>query len=115
MSSKGRPNLYGGTKYAKKIGFAYAKKFNRFTQNRHFLEHGKGLKRIEQYTGKAVRFANKLGPEMAVFIDKRGSTHKYSRKTGEYAIIDKRGYVVTYFNIGSLTAFNKNKDKEGVK
>lgn len=112
MSSKGRSNLYGGTKYAKKVGFAYAKKFNGFTGRRHFREHGKGMKRIEQYAGRAVRFANKLGPEMAVFIDKRGSTHKYSRKTGEYAIIDKRGYVITYYNIGSMKPFNNNKNKE---
>lgn len=31
------------------------------------------------------------------FCDKNFSTYKYNIKTNEFAIIDKKGYVITYF------------------
>jgi pyocin large subunit-like protein len=46
---------------------------------------------------KAVKFANEISPENLSFIDVRDITFKYKEKTNEYALIDKNGYIVTYY------------------
>ena len=52
----------------------------------------------ESYEAHAVSFANTIDRKNNVsFIDSKGSTHKYNMISGEYAVITKKGIVVTYF------------------
>lgn len=52
----------------------------------------------ESYIAHSVKFANTVDRKNCVsFIDERGSTYKYNKKTNEFAIITKKGVVVTYY------------------
>lgn len=52
----------------------------------------------ESYASHAVKLANTVDRENCVsFIDSKGSTYKYNKVTNEFAIITKKGYVVTYY------------------
>ena len=105
MASKGASNLYGYTKGSRnkkskiRIGYAWAKRFNEHTLERHYRDHGKKYGSKEDYEERAVQFANTVDTDNNVsFIHpKIGTTYKYSKKTGEFAIIDKWGYIVTFF------------------
>lgn len=104
---KGPSNRYGNTNGAKHrgvitrfIGYAWAKYFNKYTLKKHYNDHGKsmGFSNVYDYTQHAIKFANTVDRKNNVsFIDKNGSTYKYSKKTNEFAIIKKDGTVVTYF------------------
>ena len=49
-------------------------------------------------------------------IDKKGSTHKYNKKTNEYAVITKDGYVVTYYKPATgYKYYIDQKKKKGKK
>ena len=51
-----------------------------------------------------------------VSIDKKGSTHKYNKKTNEYAVITKDGYVVTYYKPATgYKYYIDQKKKKGKK
>ena len=45
------------------------------------------------------------------FTDEKGSTHKYNKKTNEYAIITKDGYVVTYYKPTNGYKYYKDQKK----
>ncbi|MCL2176796.1 MAG: hypothetical protein FWB72_02460 [Firmicutes bacterium] len=66
---------------------------------RHFLEHGHefNAKTVEEYTAKAVRFANSQGRNIRAFRAKDGSIYKYIPRTNEFMIISETGKIVTYF------------------
>lgn len=106
MSTKGASNHYGGSKNGRQgkptqhTGFAWAKDFNSNTLSDHFNRHGDqmGCKTKESYAASAVKFANKVDRKNCVsFVDKRGSTYKYNKKTNTLVIVKKDGYVITYF------------------
>ena len=54
--------------------------------------------KLLRYTRNAVSFANTVDRKNCVsFIDRHGSTYKYSKKSNTLAIITKQGVVVTFF------------------
>lgn len=106
MSTKGAGNRYGNSRGGKighptaHIGFAWAKDFNKHSVKLHFVKHGCQLNSPTQtsYVAKAVRFANTIDRKNNVsYVRKNGQTVKFNKKTGEFSVIDKKGYVVTYF------------------
>ena len=106
MATKGASNHYGNSRGGSQghmtshTGFAWAKDFNKNTLAKHFRDHGKqmGADTKESYASHAVKFANTVDRENCVsFIDSKGSTYKYNKVTNEFAIITKKGYVVTYY------------------
>lgn len=72
---------------------------------------------IEEYVAHAVQFANTIDRRNNVsFIDIKGSTYKYNMHTHEFAIIDKRGYVIThYIPTDGINYYNSEKSKKGRK
>jgi pyocin large subunit-like protein len=123
MSTKGASNHYGNARggvqghQTAHTGFAWAKDFNRSTVSNHFDEHGKQMNTDSEksYVSHAVKFANTVDRvNNESFIDKKGSTHKFNKKTGEYAIITKDGYVVTYYKPTDGYEYFKNQyNKKG--
>lgn len=106
MATKGASNHYGNARGGKQghktkhTGFAWAKDFNSKTLTDHFNRHGAqmGCSTKEAYAAHAVKYANHVDRKNCIsFIDKHGSTYKYNKKTGEFAIIKKDGIVITYF------------------
>lgn len=106
MSTKGAGNRYPTTRHGNHrqttghINYAWAKGFNKRTLYDHFQRHGEQVKADtkEAYAAKAVRFANTIDKKDCVsFVAKNGTTYKFNKKTGEFAVIIKEGIVVTYF------------------
>jgi len=106
MSTKGASNRFGNTKHAsnnwgsRHIGYQWAKDFNKNSLEKHVKEHmeNMGFNSKEEYRVHAVTFANLVDRENHIsHIRKNGETVKYSKKTNEFAIIDKKGYVITYY------------------
>lgn len=107
MATKGPSNHYGNARggrqgsASKHIGYAWAKDFNKRSLDKHFVDHGQhmGFNSKESYKQHALRFANNVDRKnYESFIDsKTQKTYKYSVKTNELVIVDKRGYIVTYF------------------
>ncbi len=103
MSTKGKSNLYGRGKRGEpndNINYKYGKYLSHRHQEDHIDRHGireMGLTR-NQYKSQAVAFANKVDRENHVsFIRRNGETFKYSKITGELAVISKEGIVETYY------------------
>lgn len=106
MATKGASNHFGNANGGRQghktrhTGFAWAKAFNKSTIDDHFRRHGKqmGCSTKESYNANAVAFANTVDRQNCVsFVDKKGSTYKYNKKTNTLAIITKEGIVATYF------------------
>ena len=107
MSTKGPSNKYGATKGAKigphgtkRIAFQWAKDFNKRSLDQHFGDHAKqfGIGNKNEYIRKAIRYANLVDRDnVKSFVDKKLTTYKYNVKTNTLAIIDKKGYVITFF------------------
>ena len=97
MATKGASNRYGNSRgsspghITEHTGFAWAKGFNKTTLTDHYQRHGSQVQSDseESYIAHPVKFANT--------VDERGSTYKYNKKTNEFAIITKKGVVVTYY------------------
>lgn len=126
MATKGASNRYVNTKGSRRqgntrsnINYAWARDFNKKTLNQHLIDHCKqfGFSTVEEYGAHAVKFANTIDTKNNVaFIDKNGSTYKYNTKTNELAIIDKKGYVITYFKpTDGYQYYIGQKKKKGVK
>lgn len=120
MATKGASNRYGNARgghqghKTKRIGFAWAKDFNKKTLLEHFEKHGSQMSSdtVSSYAAHAVKFANTIDRENCVsFIDGKGSTHKYNKKTNEYAVITKDGYVVTYYKPTNGYKYYKDQKK----
>ncbi len=106
MATKGASNRYGNTRHGKQgkitdnTGFPWAKNFNKYSLKRHVKEHmnSLGFSSEYDYVAHAVKFANYIDRKNHVsYIRPNGQTVKYSKKTGELVIVDKKGYVTTYF------------------
>lgn len=124
MSTKGASNQYGNARGGKRghptphTGFAWAKGFNKSTLQDHFNRHGNqvGCPTKESYAANAVHFANTVDRENCVsFVDSRGSTYKFNKKTNEFAIITSKGIVVTYFKPTEGYEYFINEMKERAK
>lgn len=100
-ASKGPSNLYGnGGNPSKHISYEYAKYFNSETLYDHVNNHKKetGSHSMKSYEEAAMRFANRVNRlTNDSFIDKGGTTYKYSYLTKEFAVIKNNGTIVTYF------------------
>ena len=106
MATKGASNWYGNERGGRQghptqhTGFAWAKAFNRSTLDDHFQRHGKqmGCPTKESYNANAVKFANTVDRKYNVsFVARNGTTYKFNKADGTFAIISKRGVVITYF------------------
>ena len=52
----------------------------------------------DSYNANAVKFANTVDRKNNVsFVARNGTTYKYNKNNGTFAIITKRGIVITYF------------------
>lgn len=114
MSTKGPSNKYGShsIKPTEHTGYAWAKDFNKNTLSYHYREHGKSYSTKNEYVAHAVSFANTIDRKHNVsFKDKKDTTYRYSFKTNEFAIIDKNGYVITYFHPKEYYKYYKNVKK----
>ena len=121
MATKGPSNRYGNSRggrqgqITKKTGFAWAKAFNKSTLQQHFEDHGKqmGTPTKEAYNAKAVRFANTVDKKNCMIKkDKNGTTYKYNKKTNEFAMVTKKGIVITYFKPkDGIEYFKKQKGR----
>ncbi|MBR2801557.1 MAG: hypothetical protein IKE21_03030 [Erysipelotrichaceae bacterium] len=127
-TTKGASNRYGNSRGSSKghptkhINYAWAKAFNSKTISGHFAEHGAqiGSSTIKSYAAKAVSFANTVDRKNNVsFVDRNGSTYKYSKKTNEFVVVTKTGIVVTYFKpkggYGYYLSEKKERAKNGKK
>ena len=106
MATKGASNRYGNTRGGRKghptchTGFQWARGFNHSTLQDHYNRHGTqvGSPTKGSYSAHAVTFANTINRRDCVsFVDSRGSTYKYNKRTNEFAVITKAGIVVTYY------------------
>lgn len=106
MSTKGPSNKYGNARGGRQghptqhTGYAWAKAFNRNTLNDHFQRHGEqmGCPTKESYNANAVKFANTIDRKNNVsFVSHNGTTYKYNKVDGTFAVITKHGVVVTFF------------------
>ena len=107
MSTKGPSNRYGNTNGSKGNGIAtkhinyqYAKDYNKSKLSTDFEKHSAdfGVSNERDYASHAVHFANTIDRKNCdSFVDAKGSTHKYNKITNTYVVVDKKGYVVTYF------------------
>ena len=80
--------------------YAWAKAFNRSALDDHFRHHGEqmGCSTKEPYNANAVKFANTVDRKNNVsFVSHNGTIYKYNKADGSFAIITKRGVVITYF------------------
>ncbi len=125
MATKGASNRYGNSRggslghITEHTGFAWAKGFNRTTVAEHQKRHGSQVEAdsVESYIAHSVKFANTVDRKDCVsFIDERGSTYKYNKKTNEFAIITKKGIIVTYYKPEKgYKYYLKEKKKRGRK
>lgn len=125
MSTKGASNHYGNARggrqghETKNTGFAWAKGFNKTTLQDHFERHGAqvGATSVEEYAAKAVKFANNVDRKNCITMKAwNGTTYKYNKKTNEFAIITKKGIVITYYKpTEGKEYFNKQKGKNNVQ
>lgn len=106
MSTKGASNRYGNAGNGDRghstshTGFAWAKDFEHSILNRHVNKHmvSLGFSSTEEYRAHAVSFANKVDRKNNIsYVRPNGDTVKFNKVTGEFAIINKKGYVTTYF------------------
>lgn len=106
MPTKSASNRYGNSRGGRNghptehTNFPWARDFNEQSLQDHFERHGVQVNAPAQtsYAAKAVKFANTIDRINNVsYVRKNGQTVKYNRRTGEFAIIDKNGYVNTYF------------------
>ena len=108
MATKGASNRYGNTRGSngnnnttKKSNYQWARDFNKKSLDKHYDDHGKvmGFDSKESYKQHAIKFANTIDKKNCeTFVDKKtGATYKYNKKTNEFAIITKDGYITTYF------------------
>ncbi len=119
MATKGPSNHYGNARggrqghETKHTGFAWAKAFNKSTLDRHYKEHGRqvGANSREKYAAKAIHFANNVDRKNNITMKAANrTTYKFSRLTHEFAIITKKGIVITYFKPSDgIRYFNKQK------
>ena len=110
MSTKGASNHYGNAKHGKQghrtvhTGFSWAKGFNKSTQKVHADKHGQAYGE-QGYVAHSISFANRVDRENHIsYVRKDGTTVKYSKKTNEFVVVDKKGIVQTYY-----------KPKDGIK
>lgn len=126
MGTKGPSNHFGNARSgrqgsaSKHIGYAWAKDFNKYSAEEHYGRHNnkKYFDSLESYKQHAIRFANDVDRKnYKSFIDSAtGRTYKYSPKSNEFIIVDKRGYIVTYYKpTGGYDYYKRQVAKYGKK
>lgn len=119
-SSKGPSNLYGNPNgiATDNINYPYAKKFNQSTLMKHYNDHGDdvGADSALDYQEMAIEFANDVNNVTHdSFVDKHGSTYKFSYETNEFVIVKSDGTVITYFIPEKGEGYwNEQKRKHGI-
>ncbi|HBE98651.1 MAG TPA: hypothetical protein DDW18_01185 [Firmicutes bacterium] len=116
MATKGASFRYGNTNGSRTehIRFAWAKGFNRGGLERHFHDHGKefGATTAEEYVSKAVHFANTVDRKhFKSVVDCNGTTYKYDIVNHVLALIDKKGYVISYYRIADHFTYVPKKGR----
>ena len=109
MSTKGPSNLYGSHAHGPtdNIAFPWAKAFNKRTLKRHFRDHGGDF----HMNNKGQYEANNVDRDNYVALKtKKRITYKFNKKTDEFVVVDKNGYIASYYVLeGGLARFNKLK------
>ena len=123
MATKGASNRYGNSRGAnhqgkatEHINYQWAKDFNKHSLKQHFIDHASnfGVTSIESYKQHAIKFANAVDRKNCVsFVDaKTKATYKYNTATNTLVIVDKRGYVATYYKPKGGYEYYKKQEKE---
>lgn len=111
MSTKSASNRYGGTRgsrsqngeFVHHVNYAWAKDFNKYGLDQHYIRHGKEFKcnSKEEYAAQAVSFANHVDRKnYKSVIDWRGTTYKYDPRRNILVEVTKDGYVISYRHYG---------------
>jgi hypothetical protein len=81
---------------------------------KHFVKHESKFfsPSEEEYIKSAMTFANTVSLFHKMFVDRKGSTYKYDPRTGKLAIIDKRGYIISYFTVEEKQFQHIRNEKE---
>ena len=121
MSTKGPSNRYGNTNGSKgtgqateKINYPWAKAFNKNTMSKH-EHHAKkmGYNSFDDYAAAAVRFANTVDrANYKSVIDKYGTTYKWDPRTQNLVVVDKSGYVITFYRMSDGFTYTDKKGKD---
>ncbi len=117
MADKGPSNAYGNSegKPTEHINYPYAKDFNANSTSKHDEKHlsNLGVASVNEMKANAVYFANKVDKVNNIsFIDKKGTTYKYSKETNELALVTQDGYVISYFKPKKGEKYYKNQEKK---
>ena len=122
MSTKGPSRRYGNTRgahhrgeFSERIGYPWAKDFNKWTLADHFNKHSEEFKAVSraELASKAVHFANEIDRiHYRSVVDKKGTTYKYDPRDGRLVIVSKEGYVITYYTVRKSFAYQDKKGKE---
>lgn len=116
MATKGASNRYGGLKArfsntnTNGVTYQWAKFFNKNTLKNHFERHKKefNFDSIKSYEQHAIRFANFVDHNnVDIYVDKNLTTYKFNNKTNELAIINKKGYIITYYIVSDKFSYYK--------
>jgi pyocin large subunit-like protein len=125
MGTKGPSNHYGNAgggrqgHHTKHINYPWAKDFNKHSAKNHYEKHNnkQHFDSQESYKQHAIKFANDIDRKnYKSFVDREtGKTYKYSPKSNEFIIVDKRGYIVTYYKPTSGYDYYKRQYAKYVK
>ncbi len=118
MATKGASNRYKNTNGSRKktgggkIGYQYAKDFNKHKVDEHFKKHRDDLKINDkkEYVSKAINFANLIDKKrFRSVVDYRGTTYKYDPKAHILVEVDKKGIIISYRNVKKQFWFEPKK------
>ncbi len=120
MATKGASNRYGTSRGKNSpsnpygVNYEWSKDFNKNSLDKHFNKHGKefDLSSKESYRQHAIKFANTVDKKNCkAYVDINGTTYKFNNKTGELAIINKNGIIISYYRVSDGFRYI---DKKGV-
>lgn len=92
--------------------YRWAKGFDKALLQKQFLAHGEdmGTETEQEYEAVAVLFANIIRNNRWLFVDGNSRTFKYDPDTRRLVIVDKRGYVLSFYKVDHMFVF---KDMAG--
>jgi hypothetical protein len=118
MPTKGKSNLYGRGKRGEPnehISYRFSKMFLQKRYESHYKKHGYSEMGLtsDQYKSRGVSFANKVDRDNHVsFVNDKGLTIKFSKKTNELVMVTKEGNVATYL-VTSLKQYERWREIYG--
>lgn len=87
--------------------YRWAKGFDKALLQKQFLAHGEdmGIETKEEYEAVAALFANIIRKGRWLFVDKDARTFKYDPDTRRLVIVDRKGYVLSFYKASDMFLF----------